>query len=122
MRLLLTSLAVLLLAAPALATDGVLEINQTCAVPTGCFPGDTPGFPVTITSTSSVAGAGSFRLTSNLTTTDLNVDGIFISSSRITLDFNGFSLRPPSGSSGTGNGVSGAATASAAPMQRSRTG
>ena len=38
----------LVLATPALASDGVLEINQTCAVQTGCFTGDTAGFPVTI--------------------------------------------------------------------------
>ena len=98
---------VLALNSPAFAVDGVLEINQTCAVETGCFPGDTPGFPVTIGSTASVAGAGSFRLTSNLTTTDTNTDGIYISSFRVAIDFNGFSLRSASGSNGTGHGVTG---------------
>ena len=38
----------LLLATPALATDGVLEINQSCAA-VGCFPGDEARLPVTIT-------------------------------------------------------------------------
>jgi hypothetical protein len=42
------------------ASDGQLEINQACAVNTGCFPGDDPGFPVTITQ------PGSYRLTGNL--------------------------------------------------------
>ena len=44
----ITLLALALMASPALAVDGVLEINQTCAVLTGCFAGDIPGFPVTI--------------------------------------------------------------------------
>jgi hypothetical protein len=48
MRLLLTLLLLLALVPPALAVDGVLEINQTCAEQTGCFTGDAAGFPVTI--------------------------------------------------------------------------
>ncbi len=60
MRLYMLSLLTLILATPAFATDGVLEINQTCAVQTGCFAGDTAGLPVTITT------AGSYRLTSDL--------------------------------------------------------
>ncbi len=54
-----TSLAGLLLtlATSAYASDGVLEINQACAVNTGCFPGDDPGFPVT------VVQPGSYSLT-----------------------------------------------------------
>jgi len=58
-RLLIFSL-LLAVTAPALASDGVLEINQTCATQTGCFAGDTAGWPVTITV------PGSYRLTSNL--------------------------------------------------------
>ena len=54
----------LLCAAPTLAVDGVREINAVCAVNTGCFGGDTAGYPVTITT------AGSYRLTGNLTFTD----------------------------------------------------
>ena len=41
------------IAAPGAASDGVLEINQTCAVNTGCFPGDAPGFPVHLDGTPS---------------------------------------------------------------------
>jgi hypothetical protein len=48
MRRSMLILLLLLFATPALAVDGVLEINQTCAVQTGCFSGDTAGFPVTI--------------------------------------------------------------------------
>ncbi|MDG2051443.1 MAG: hypothetical protein P8M78_14920 [Myxococcota bacterium] len=44
------------LSSPALAVDGVLEINQACAVNTGCFSGDAAGLPVTITA------AGSYRM------------------------------------------------------------
>ena len=47
---LLLPIAPLLAAGPVRAGDGVLEISQTCAIETGCFTGDTPGFPVTIAS------------------------------------------------------------------------
>ena len=57
-----TPFLLLALAAPALAVDGVLEINQTCAVQTGCFVGDTAGYPVTIYSKT----GGSYRLTGDL--------------------------------------------------------
>lgn len=94
-------LLALALATPALATDGVLEINQTCAVETGCFPGDAPGFPVQITT------PGSYRLTSNLTGIGANVDALFLETARVTIDLNGFSLTGPSIGSGTGNGIAG---------------
>jgi hypothetical protein len=41
---------------PRPGTDGVPEINQTCAVQTGCFPGDTAGFPVTISGPNACSG------------------------------------------------------------------
>ena len=40
MRLAILSFLTLTLALPALADDGVLEINQACAVSAGCFVGD----------------------------------------------------------------------------------
>jgi hypothetical protein len=49
----------MMLVGPLLAGDGKLEINQSC-IAVGCFPGDTAGFPVTITS------SGSYLLTGNL--------------------------------------------------------
>jgi len=52
---LLPLLAVALHAGTAAAVDGVLEINQTCAALSGCFPGDTAGFPVTIDPTTGAA-------------------------------------------------------------------
>ena len=86
---LLIAVYLLALAAPALASDGVLEINQTCAVDTGCFPGDEPGFPVTITG----VGGGSYRLTSDLALSNPATDGISIATSNVTLDLGGFMIR-----------------------------
>ncbi len=89
MRRTLLVLVLLAVACPALATDGVLEINQACAVRTGCFPGDTAGLPVTITA------PGSYRLTSNLTIADLDTDGIRVSSSDVSIDLNDFAIVGP---------------------------
>ncbi len=98
------ALLLMLLALPAFAGDGVLEINQTCAVQTGCFAGDTAGFPVTI------SASGSYRLTSNLSGVAADTSGLFLNTSRVTIDFNGFSLLGPSAGSGTGHGVAGGGT------------
>lgn len=93
---------------PASAGEGVVEISQTCALQTGCFAGDTPGFPVTI------AAAGSYRLTSNLVIPNDDTDGIRISTSDVGIDLNRFAIirsscldnnticRP---NAGTGNGI-----------------
>lgn len=73
----------------AAASDGVLEINQTCAFQTGCFPGDDPGLPVTI------GQSGSYRLTSNLHRNgrgDLDVDFVSIEADDVSLDLGGFAL------------------------------
>src|SRR4051794_31600963 len=53
------------------------------------YPGDDPGFPVTISQ------SGSYRLTSNLTVTDLNTTAIRITTNSVTLDLNGFSIFGP---------------------------
>jgi hypothetical protein len=66
----------------ARAVDGVLEIDQTCAL-AGCFPGDTAGFPVT-------TGTGSYRLTSDLVVPDTT--GVFVATGA-SLDLNGFAIR-----------------------------
>lgn len=87
------------LVGPALASDGVLEINHACAEsPTGCFPGDTMGYPVTITS------GGSYRLTGSLQVASTSVDGIEIQADRVALDLGGFTVGGPAGS-GTGRGI-----------------
>lgn len=76
---------------PAFASDGVVEINQTCAVQTGCFSGDTAGFPVTI-----FANPGrSFRLTSDLIVPSANKTGIEVRAGDLSIDLAGFSIRGP---------------------------
>ncbi|MBW1882770.1 MAG: right-handed parallel beta-helix repeat-containing protein [Deltaproteobacteria bacterium] len=94
----LYALLFLALARPAFAVDGVLEINQTCAVQTGCFSGDTAGYPVTIDGT---AGR-SYRLTGDLIVPDENTSGIVVSTSDIGIDLNNFTI--------TRSGCEGAAT------------
>ncbi len=91
---LLTCLLLALSPTSARAIDGVLEINKAC-VPSGCFPNDGAGMPV------SISAAGSYRLTSNLTGA-VGVNGIEISvpagGPGVTLDLNGFEIAGVSGS------------------------
>ena len=64
-RLPITSLAAFLLSTlpcPSFASDGVVEINQTCAITTGCFAGDASGFPVTIQATPTGPAGGSYLI------------------------------------------------------------
>jgi hypothetical protein len=82
----------LVLAPPVYAGEGVFEINQACALNTGCFSGDSAGFPVTI------SDSGSYRLTGKLS--GATGDGISIEASQVTIDLMGFSL-----CSGTGSGL-----------------
>ena len=77
-----------LAAAPVFASDGALEINQAC-VAAGCFAGDDPGYPVTITQ------PGSYRLTSNLTVATNNATAIRFDVEHVTLDLGGFVLSGP---------------------------
>lgn len=78
----------------ALASDGALEINQAC-VATGCFPGDTGGYPVTITA------PGSYRLTSNLSTDSNAVSVIRFDVEDVHLDLGGFVISGPVTCTGT---------------------
>ena len=109
MRSLIAAAILLLFSHSAMAVDGVKEINQLC-VQFGCFAGDSPGFPVTL------ASNGSYRLTSNLSITDVNTSGITATADLVTVDLNGFTISGPvncggipvtscSAGSGTGNGV-----------------
>ena len=93
MRLLLVIMLFLTLSAPALAGDGVLEINQACATQAGCFPGDVSGFPVTITQ------SGSYRLTGNLTP-PLNATAIDITANAVVVDLGGFAITGPNACTG----------------------
>jgi hypothetical protein len=100
-------LAVLLvLAAPVWAVDGVVDINQARALAGGVTPGDTAGFPVT------VSQSGSYRLTGNLTVPDANTTAISVTATNVTIDLNGFTILGPTVCSGaplscntTGSGV-----------------
>src|SRR5438270_9518468 len=49
-------------------------------------PGDTPGFPVTISQ------PGSYRLSGNLTVPDANTTAISVTDNNITIDSQGFSI------------------------------
>lgn len=94
------ALASLLAAGLAQAVDGVREINQTQALAGGVTPGDTPGFPVTLSE------PGSYRLTSPLVVSSSAADGIQISSDDITIDLNGFAITGPVACTGSGTSVS----------------
>lgn len=85
---LLATLVLALYSAPAAASDGVLEINHTCAIQTGCFLGDTPGYPVTIDG----SAGRSYRLTSDLPVSSSSLTGLLLSGNDIAIDLNGFSI------------------------------
>ena len=79
----------LLAAAPALALTndhGVVVFTQADVLAGNVTPGDSPGFPVTL----SVAGA-SYRLGSSLTVTSA-VNGIEVRANEVTIDMGGFTL------------------------------
>lgn len=96
----LCTLGVLLVSMTARATNGVIEVNQARALAGGVTAGDTPGFPVTIST------AGSFRLTSNLDVSALpnahSLSVILISAADVTIDLNGFSIIGPVTCTGSG--------------------
>jgi len=71
------------------AVDGVVLINQSGALAGGITPGDTPGFPGTISQ------SGSYRLASNLTLTASDATAIEITAPNVTIDLNGFSIIGP---------------------------
>jgi len=64
-------------------------ISQSCALGTGCFAGDAPGFPVTITT------PGYYRLVSNLKTESPNDTLIAVTANDVTLDLGGFAIGGP---------------------------
>lgn len=91
--------AALALASPVLAADGALPISQACAA-TGCFAGDVPGFPVTVTS------AGSYVLTSNLAVGNPTTSAIVITADDVDLDLHGFEVAGPVTCTGQGSTLS----------------
>lgn len=75
--------------------NGPLEINQTCALTSGCFPGDSAGFPVTITT------SGSDRLTGSLDLRSLpGLTAIQISAPATKIDLGGIAIVGPTVCSG----------------------
>jgi hypothetical protein len=82
-------------AGPALAVDGVIEINQSRALAGSVTAGDFAGFPVQLNS------PGSYRLTSNLNVS-ANYDGIQVNADDVTLDLNGFTITGGGGLSADG--------------------
>jgi len=92
------TLAALLATTPAMAVtneNGQVLITQADALAGNVTPGDTPGFPVTI------SVGGSYRLASNLTVTTL-VNGIEVRANEVTIDLGGFTL---AGSGAGRNGI-----------------
>jgi hypothetical protein len=91
-RLLSVALLLIVTIDASRASDGVTELNQTCALNTGCLSLDGPGFPIEIRS------SGSYLLTSNLVTTALaepEVDVINVIAEDVTIDLNGFQIVGP---------------------------
>jgi len=92
----IASALLLLLASPASAVDGQIEINAVSAAAGGISPGDAPGLPITITA------PGSYVLTGDLSA-GANVYAIDIQTGDVTLDLGGFTLSGTlSGSFGIG--------------------
>ena len=91
------SMAAIAAASAAHGGEGVLEINQDCAVNGGCFPGDKPGFPVQISDSSNPR---SYVLTGDLLLPS-GVDGIDISIANVSLNLKGFEIRGPESCTGT---------------------
>jgi hypothetical protein len=105
----LVALLTLALSLPAFAGDGRLEINQACAVNTGCFLGDLAGFPVTPTSSSP---GKSFVLTSDLDLTSQSpathaIDIVTpLHTENVNFDLAGFEIAGPAVCVGFADGIS----------------
>jgi hypothetical protein len=78
--------SILLLGAPTLASDGVIEINQAQALAGGITAGDAPGFPITLSL------QGSYLLTSNLQVPSPGINAIEITADAVTVDLGGFAV------------------------------
>src|ERR1700674_3651005 len=76
-------------AMPTWAVDGVVLIDQNKAMAGNVTPGDTPGFPVTISL------PGSYRLSGNLTVPDENTTAIDVTVGGVSIDLNGFGIFGP---------------------------
>lgn len=70
----------------AQAADGRLEINHVAVLAGGITPGDTPGYPATLSE------SGSYVLTSNLQMPNENTSGIIVGAEFVSIDLNGFAI------------------------------
>jgi hypothetical protein len=77
--------ALLLCAGPAPAADGEVLISQARIIAGGITPGDTAGFPATLSQ------PGRYKLSSNLRV-PAGQSGITVSANDVTLDLNGFTI------------------------------
>src|SRR3954453_1870412 len=86
----LASLAVMLAAIPAAAADGEILINQAKVNAGGITPGDTAGFPATL------SRPGRYKLSGNLAVPSGGL-GIQVTANEVTIDLNGFTItsNPP---------------------------
>ena len=100
LRSILAATIVFVLAGESRSDEGRLEINQICATTSGCFDGDTAGFPVTISTSGSYVVTGELAAASDL-------DGIQITADNVTLDMNGFRLVSSSSTSSAADGIEG---------------
>jgi hypothetical protein len=81
--------ASVLLAAPAAAVDGEILVNQAKVNAGGITPGDTAGFPATL------SRPGHYKLSGNLTV-PASTRGIEVTANDVTIDLNGFTIRSSS--------------------------
>lgn len=89
----LAALALVQLPAESFAEPGLFEINQAC-VEVGCFAGDSPGFPITITK------EGVYFLSSNILAPTFDTTTITIAVDNVVVDLRGFSIKGPNICSG----------------------
>ena len=76
------------------------KISQAQALAGGVTPGDSPGFPVTISK------PGVYVLTSNLEVPDVDTTAVAIIVSNVTIDLGGFTIIGPDNGNGSGQGIS----------------
>jgi len=86
----------MLFATPAVAVDGEILIDQAKVNVGGITPGDTPGFPATL------SRPGRYKLVGNLKVPSDN-SGIVVTADGVTIDLNGFTI----GSNPPGQALSG---------------
>jgi hypothetical protein len=86
----------MLIAVPAWAVDGEILIDQAAVNAGSITPGDTAGFPATL------SRPGRYKLNGNLVVPTFQI-GIYVTASDVTVDLDGYTIRSASpGTSGTG--------------------